>query len=72
MDCAGCSVGQVLCSLNASSMLPKCINISQICDSIYDCPLQDDEANCNVDMSETFTCKDQSKYFPKNRHCNSK
>lgn len=72
MDCKECKFGEVLCRSNDNSTKQKCIATIQVCDEIYDCPMDDDEMNCNIDESEIFRCEDQSAYIKKVRHCNSK
>ena len=70
-DCGKCEVGQVMCTEDTNGE-SKCINRSLVCDQNYDCPLREDESDCNIDFSEMFNCSDGSMYIQHFKRCNSK
>ena len=39
---------------------------------MFDCPLEEDETNCDVDFSQYFNCSDQTHYIPIYKRCDSK
>ena len=71
-DCRGCAYGQVSCGKAYESDSEVCIDRAQVCDGVFDCPLKEDEKNCNVVESDLFTCQDQSMYILKQQFCDSK
>ena len=66
-----CEVGQIKCAqYNATS--PICIDRTSVCDQKFDCQLQEDEANCDVDLSQYFNCSDETHWTPFYKRCDGK
>ena len=61
-----------MCVRESEESTQKCIELNQVCNGVFDCPMREDEVNCNVVEAETFTCADQSMYIPVQQHCDSK
>ena len=70
-DCGECEVGQIQCKDGNNGNF-HCIDRNLVCDQHFNCPLKEDENNCNVDLSQMFNCLDQSTYIPLYRQCDNK
>jgi len=70
-DCGECDVGQVICKAKDNEK-SVCVDRNLVCNQHFDCSMNEDENDCNVDYSQIFNCSDQSTYIPLYRQCDNR